>query len=530
MAVGRRLGTVLLALAGAMLAARVFLRPMVNPGRPDDDLAQHVWWTERFADPALFPDDPIAEFLSGPLFAPAGYQATYRLLVPWFGALGTAMLLPFLLAVPTLVLAFLLGRRAAGGHVAGGVAGLLVGGMSLHSVAWGLPRSFALPVLLLGVWALAARRVPIWGLSLLLAALCYPPVLVNLGLLGVVVLVARTVSERRLPRGWVVGGVLAVAALAVVASVYAQPVGEGIGPKVTLEEARAMPELGRGGRSEFFVDDPWFFWFDSHRSGIGIDPLPFAVAVLVFGLVEWLLRRHGAPPPLLWAILATSFAAFFAAHATLFALHVPNRYLDGALRVAALVWAASAAGRAARALGPRLERALPVVAALGLVAIAAHATAGLVAHARKDPRHDLRAAAAFVATLPKDARVAAHPVDADLLPLWSRRSVLASRETSLPYWLGYYRRVQARLSASLAMTYASEWEDVLSIAARHGVSAFLVNDRRYERPEYPPPFHEEVERLAARGRERGFALLRPPPERVLFRRGPYAVVDVSGAR
>jgi hypothetical protein len=63
------------------------------------------------------------------------------------------------------------------------------------------------------------------------------------------------------------------------------------------------------------------------------------------------------------------------------------------------------------------------------------------------------------------------------------------------------------------------------------VDVFLVNARRYEGPEairYPPPFRTEVERLGAIGRERGFALLAPPPERVLFRSGPYAVVRTGG--
>jgi hypothetical protein len=111
--------------------------------------------------------------------------------------------------------------------------------------------------------------------------------------------------------------------------------------------------------------------------------------------------------------------------------------------------------------------------------------------------------------------------------------VLANEETSLPYWLGHYGRVKRRVEASLALTYAADWSEADAIAAEHGVGVFLVNRQRYEGSEgfrYPPPFREQVARLEERGRERGFALLDPPPERVLFRRDPYVVVRVGEPR
>jgi hypothetical protein len=45
----------------------------------DEDARQHVYWTARFQDPALFPNDLITDFASSTKIAPWGYQLIYRL-------------------------------------------------------------------------------------------------------------------------------------------------------------------------------------------------------------------------------------------------------------------------------------------------------------------------------------------------------------------------------------------------------------------------------------------------------------------
>jgi hypothetical protein len=539
---GRGLATALLALFAALAAARVGLRPYVNPDRVEGDLGQHVWWTQRFEDPALFPGDPLAEFMARPLFAPLGWQAVYRALAPALGAEGVSRLLPFLLAGPTLLLAFLAGRAAARGRAVGGVVALVVFALlrgGLDATAWGLPRSFAPTLLLFGTWALLARRTAAYGASLLAASLFYPPVVVNLGLLGALVLGVDVVRARALPKGWPAAAVLGAGAVAVLLAVYAAPLPEGVGPKVSVEVARTMPEFQPGGRSQFFSDDPARYWLDSHRSGLGLAPLELLAALALTVAAELALRRRTRPPLPVYGLLATSLAAFLLAHATLFALHLPNRYVATTIPVFAALLCASVAGRVAEGLaargrtpGPRARRAALAAGAVAVLGYAAFVATGAAAYAREGRKDDRAAAHAFLRTLPVDARVAAHPADADLVPLRSARSVLASQETSLPYWLGHYARVRERVRASLEMTYAASWEELDAAADRAGVDVFLVRRTRYAREAwgYPPPFRQVAERLAARAAAAGFPLLSPPPERRLFEAGDYAVLRVGAAR
>jgi hypothetical protein len=81
---------------------------------------------------------------------------------------------------------------------------------------------------------------------------------------------------------------------------------------------------------------------------------------------------------------------------------------------------------------------------------------------------------AFVETLPADTLVAAHPLDADAVPLRTRRSVLVSDVVALPFDHGYYGQVADRTAAALAACYASDWAGVDALGQRYGADVFLA--------------------------------------------------------
>jgi len=311
----------------AIASLRNFLPFLLRDDWQHDDLYQHVWWTQHFADPELFPDDPLFNFFARPLFAPIGYRLIYQFLVPFLGAERVSELLPFALAAVLATLVFALGKRAANGAVFGGVAAVTVLCVSRFLPMYagqGLPRFFAMPLLALFVWALGGGRRVTVGLSFLAAALFYPPVVVVMALAYLIHVGPTLVRDRHEWRRWLVPAVPVVLAAGVLLAVYGQPQPPGIGPKVTVEEARSMPEFHEHGRSRFFVDDPWEYWFSSFRSGIGMGPrkvVVFGVIVIVASLAyRNLIRRE------MWALLAGGVLAFLLAHWTLFALHLPNRY------------------------------------------------------------------------------------------------------------------------------------------------------------------------------------------------------------
>ena len=78
---------------------------------------------------------------------------------------------------------------------------------------------------------------------------------------------------------------------------YAQPsFGDGplSGPKVTGDEARAMPEFGPEGRLPFFSSDPVEHWLTNPRSGLGLDPVK--LASIAVALADKIDTAFGAPP------------------------------------------------------------------------------------------------------------------------------------------------------------------------------------------------------------------------------------------
>jgi hypothetical protein len=533
----------LLALLTMVYALRYFLPRLLRRDLFEDDLTQHVWWTYQFVDPALFPNDLLADFFSQPIFAPYGYQALYWLFGPFVDAQLIAESLPFVLAIPVVTYAFLIGHHVAGGTLLGGLVGGLyaITGEVLRDVQHGLPRSFAEPILLFGLWALFTRRQVYLGLALLCGALFYPPTVVHLGCLACVVLGSRVIRERTLPHGWLGLGALGLLAVGVLILAYARPLPQEMGPKLTAAEARTMPEFWPGGRNSFFRNDPVAFYIQSERAGFGKTPGTLAVwAVLVGGSI---VLCRGVVPGVGWALLGTSLAGFVLAHMYLWTLHQPNRYVRYGLPLFGLIWATAVVPRLLAVsmryrIGAQLvawcRRPVVLVVCSGL--LVAGAAAETVRHIttklEKHPPPGQEEAYAFLATLPKTTLVAAHPLDADPIPLRSQRSVLASMETSLAYYKGYYQRVADRITDMLVATYALEWAEVDRLYERYGVDVFLVHRQRYTAAGrgYYPPFQTALHERLAQGDQHGFVLVDLPADRVLFCQGDYCLIRVGPPR
>jgi hypothetical protein len=306
------------------------------------------------------------------------------------------------------------------------------------------------------------------------------------------------------------------------------------GPRVDRAMAHAMPEFGADGRAEFFGTAFPRFWFRGPSSGVGAGVAEAVATVLgsLLLLCRVASRRHAVGV----ALLVAGVVSFFAAHATLFALHLPNRYVSTIWPVAQTMGVALVVPREIRRDRTRSFLGGLVflgcsAAAVGLVGFAIVRTPLAAARALgRVADEDQRALHAFLATLRKDALVAAFPTDADAIPLRARRSVLASDETAQPYWLGYYGPEKARLEASLRACYATSWTDLDAFAARERVTVFVANADAYDerkRAHLRQPFGSLADSLYAAGKSTGFSLGNPPADRVLFRRGRFTVVRLS---
>ncbi len=504
----------------------------------EDDASQHVWWAYQFADPNVFPHDEMLRFMAGPPCAPPGYKAMYRLAAPYFDAQRFSETIPFVLSLLLVGTAFLLGRRVGGSNAAGVIVAVLVmGKFYLDHLQGGFPRSFGLLIMLFAMWALIARRLGLLGAAFLAAGLFYPPALVPPAMCAIVVLGWDTLKTRRLPRGWLLLGVMSIASV-VMLLMFVKGLPKEFGPIVTAQQARTIPEFQLNARAEYFGVGWKQFFFDSQLSGFGqkmSEVLEFAGAILLSVLVfRNFVPREG------WLLLFGSLLSFIAAQILIFHMHVPNRHVQYPLVVFRVIWIAAMMKPLLGLLNKVADRrpslaALRrpiVVVAMGIVLISF--TAGSVKRIHKilerPVDRDMENAFAFIRSLPNDTLVAAHPFDADAIPLRTQHSVLAEWETYHPYWMGYYHYIQPRVEAEIKATYATDWADVQLLHDKYGVNVFLVNGDRYWDDKsiwFCQPYTADDMARVAVGREKGFALLKAPADRVIFRSGRMTVVRLG---
>ena len=184
-----------------------------------------------------------------------------------------------------------------------------------------------MPVLLFALWGLLEKRWALFGVGLVAIVAFYPPLIVSVGLLGAAMLAIEVARTRRLPRGFFALAVLGAVALTLLLVAYRRPEPDPLGPQVTAEIARTMPEFGPDGRLMYFCSDGSGREIHLERA---LGPGPRALGSwsrswppLAVG--AWLFPR--AVPLGVWLMPAAALAAFLIAHLTLFKLHHPSRHV-----------------------------------------------------------------------------------------------------------------------------------------------------------------------------------------------------------
>jgi hypothetical protein len=522
----------------ALTAAGRYVPNVARQDRFEDDAQQHVWWAYQYANPALYPHDEMLRFMSGPPCAPIGYKALYQIFTPHFDAQRFSESVPFVLSALLMVVALLVGYRVGGGPAAAIVLGIVITDRYyLDHLQGGFPRSYGLLIMLFAMWALMARRLVWLGVAFLAAGLFYPPALVPPAMCAFVALGWDTLKTKKLPKDWIPLGLMTAAAV-VMMLVFMKGLPPEFGPVVTAEQARTMPEFQPEARAEYFGQGWRDFIFENPLSGFG-QPMPevlkfFGLIVLSVVLFRNFMPREG------WFLLIGSLLSFIAAHILIFKMHVPNRHVQYPLVVFRLIWIAALvkpivdlSTQALRRVPAVWNARGPIVAVIlvaVLIGIGTSSIKRMTKELHAKVNQDEENAFAFIRSLPPDVLVAAHPYDADKIPLRTQHSVLAMWETYHPYWMGYYHYIQPRVEASLYATYASDWNDLAKLNTQYGVGVFLVNEDRYWDNHsiwFCRPYTPEAVRLVEIGREKGFALLNAPQDRVLYRSGRMSVVKIS---
>jgi hypothetical protein len=113
---------------------------------------------------------------------------------------------------------------------------------------------------------------------------------------------------------------------------------------------------------------------------------------------------------------------------------------------------------------------------------------------------------AYVAAQPKDAVIASLAAEADSLPSFAARTVLATREYAIPYSTGYITELRARSAAFIEAQYAPGIGAIRDYVERYGVSLLLLDADAFSaahvrgawwRREYPQPAEAALAGLEA---------------------------------
>lgn len=478
-----------LALIGALASLYDHSVYLTSRWRVTEDARHHLFWTYRFQDPGLFPDDLYARFFSS--LAPLGYRAFYFLVAQVTDPVFGSKLVPFGFLAVSVWYLWRIGRLFEPRW-----GGLLAGLMFLEysgALRGGLPRSFAFPLLIAHLFYVAARR---WGgasLLLVLQALFYPQAFLNgLGLQGVAVirdcggfpgpcLAARLRAGAR-PAGWLLAG--ALASFALLAPTYLfDDTRRALGPLVTRAEAARLPEF-QGDRGAVVSVEQFRYLWRGDRSGLGWNTrlTSFAAGLAVFAAV--LGRKFLRAPRVLFDSLAVSLVLFAAAHLLLFRLHLPNRYVRYTLPLAAMLMLACLARPVVEELGervPAFRRLWPALVRwrttfavlLALAVLGGAVKTVFFTPNRVDPREvELHQ---FLATLPRTALVAGNTRAVGWVPLLARRRALVDDEFALPYLRGYYREVVRRREAQAQALQTGSPEALGRFCREFGVTHLVID-------------------------------------------------------
>ena len=462
-----------------------------------DDARQHVFWLQQLSDSNLFPDDLIADYFRS--VAPLGYKFVYWLA----NFLGIEpflfnKILPVLLGVANSIYIFLVTVTIFPLPFAGFLASLLLNQnlWLLDDLVSGTPRAFFYVLFLGFIYYLLRKKLLPCLLFIILQGLFYPQtVLISAGILSINLITqkrSRSVGFAQSRYFYLIGLIVAVSILAVYKLQTAD-----FNQVINLETAKQMPEFYSGGRSEFFLDNPFSFWLSGKRSGFF--PYEWQYVILFsIGLFLPLIIRYPVRFPLvnkinkrakiIWQILLASFGLFCLSHLLLFTLHLPARYSQHTWRIIIALANGITLTILLDTITHKITRYQKILQPL-ITAIAIGVLLYPTYNVQSRPyrlgyvRGDNPELYQFLQQQPKDILIASLSREADFIPSFAQRSVLVAKEYSIPYHLDYYQPIRQRTKDLIEAQYSLNQAEVNKFIQKYNIDLWLL-DKDAFRVEY----------------------------------------------
>ena len=446
-----------------------------------DDMVEWTSWAYSFQDPELFPNDIHKNYWMTNF--PLGYEVILKALSQFLDVELLGKLLGFALAGLSTFLAYVLGRQITGGKVWGGIANVIFVSlcqfttfppfMFIAREAGGLPRGFALSIVLLGVISALRRDLRWVGGSIILGAIFYPPASISLCTYVGLVVIYRFFREESVPKGTLILASLiaATGGILIYNMLHSSQI---TGAVSSSSQIVKMPEFRAGGFWPILQENWWdYIVVDILMLNQGITGILWIFLLVMTFCVGVGDSRHKVRRPEVVFLPISALANYIVANLVLLHLYEPSGYLVFPSQAlifccfpfvfeAVFNWAAPRfiGVGASGALNKRaLGSSIAVIAIAGLLVFSARL---LFNRGGTDPMPE--EVYSFLGALPKDTLIAATPVDGDRVPMRSRRSVFIIVNSLYPHHSGYYEEAKQRSFALLAAMYRQRSQITASFA------------------------------------------------------------------
>lgn len=468
-----------------------------------DDARYHIVWLQRLIDPALFPNDFMADYYSA--IQGIGFRAFYATAA----ALGIeplffAKLVPLLLALIATAYLFWVALFILPVPICGALTTLI-----LNQNIWirddlssASPRAFVYPLFSAFLYYLMKGNQILCLVSLGILGLFYP----QMALVGVGVLTLRLVQWKgvkpKLPTVWK-GYIFWLIALVMTASIllyFSHQVEVRAGRLTSLAEMQSWPEFQPGGRGEYFGLPFLSFWFDG-LSGLRFPLYPPIIWLgAMLPLVVWKVPKFfykafplsGSITPqvnVLGQLFVSSMVLFFLSHIIFPTLYLPSRYSFYSTRFLLTIatgvmltlvmqcWLRWLVRQWYRWKRWSVLDFVRVVASVGFAIAVLTAPAIPVLFLKGQSWEVGKPAGIYneLSQTPKDTLVASLVREVnDNIPAFAQRSVLAGREFALPYHVDFYDEMMQRVRDLVAAQYSPDLSEVKAFIEDYGVGAWVV--------------------------------------------------------
>ena len=475
-----------------------------------DDARLHIVWLQRLTDPALFPNDTIADYFG--IIQPAGFKRLYQLAASLgIEALTLAKVLPLLLAIASTAYLFWVAIALLPIPACGFLTTLL-----LNQNIWirddlisAAPRAFVYPIFSAFLYYLVKKSKIGQIISLILLGLFYPQMM----MVAVSLLTLRLIRWRdrqpRLSRNpqdyafWLI----AIALTGTLLLTFSHQVAAQVGELTALEEMQSLPEFYSDGRGEYFGVPFLSFWFDG-SSGLRLPLFPPVILLgVLLPLVTWqtktkslftLASQITAQTWIVFQLLVCAIALFLLAHLIFPTLYLPSRYTFYSTRFVLIlacglmltlvscdwwIWIVKQKKRVRDwnwldFIGVQASSILAI--AILITPAIPFLFLGGQGWVVAQPIHIFE----HIANSPKDSLVASLVTDInDNIPAFSQRSVLTGREFALPYHRDFYAEMRERAEGLVRSQYTPDPLVLKSFIDTYGLDIWII-DKDFTSPGY----------------------------------------------